>query len=88
MTAIELKSENMKRFGFGCEAMKNMKICKKCGKPAEGKLLFCKQCGTLLSAKTLYDFYKKQHAVCRKCNTVLPDDSHYCPECGTSNEDR
>lgn len=86
MTAIELRNENMRRFGFGCETMKNIRICKKCGKPATGKLLHCKQCSALLSTETLFDFYKKQHAVCRGCDTVLPDGSHFCPKCGAVNE--
>lgn len=82
MISSEPKSENMKMFGFGYEAMKSIKICKKCGKPANVNRLFCKNCGALLSRKTLFDFYKKRQRVCQSCKTVLSEQSEYCPECG------
>lgn len=82
MSAAEMKSENMKRFGFGYEAMKNIKICKKCGKPASAHRRFCKQCGTFLSGKTLFDCYKEHHKSCRHCNTIVSEQTEYCPKCG------
>lgn len=88
MRSFERKYENMKMFGFGYETMKNIKICKKCGKPANANRLVCKNCGTLLSAKTLFDFYKKKHTVCHNCNIFLPDNSHFCPGCGAVNKGR
>lgn len=82
MISSEPKSENMKMFGFGYEAMKSIKICKKCGKPASAHRLFCKQCGTFLSGKTLFDCYKEHHKSCRHCNTIVSEQAEYCPKCG------
>ena len=64
-----LRLENMKQCGFGVEAMKEVKVCR--------------ECGSKLPDKTLYDIYKERHTVCPACDTVVASDSDYCPQCGT-----
>lgn len=86
MTALKLKNEKMRCFGFGYEIMKQVKVCEKCGAPASAHRLFCKECGTFLTRKSLYDKYKERHKVCRKCKTILPDAAEYCPQCGTKKQ--
>ncbi len=86
MTALKLKNEKMRCFGFGYEIMKQVKVCEKCGAPASAHRLFCKECGTFLTRKSLYDKYKERHKVCRKCKTILPDVAEYCPQCGTKKQ--
>ena len=86
MKALKLKNEKMRCFGFGYEIMKQVKVCEKCGAPASAHRLFCKECGTFLTRKSLYDKYKERHKVCRKCKTILPDAAEYCPQCGTKKQ--
>ena len=86
MTALKLKNEKMRCFGFGYEIMKQVKVCEKCGAPASAHRLFCKECGTFLTRKSLYDKYKERHKVCRKCKTILPNAAEYCPQCGTKKQ--
>lgn len=84
MTAFRLQKESMRRYGFGYETMKQVKVCEKCGAAANAHRLFCRECGAFLTRKSLYDQYKARHKVCRKCKTVLSDSAEFCPQCGKS----
>ena len=81
-----LRLENMKQCGFGVEAMKEVKVCEKCGNPSPVQEVYCRECGSKLPDKTLYDIYKERHTVCPACDTVVASDSDYCPQCGTKLE--
>lgn len=77
-----IRLENMKRCGFGVDAMKQTKVCAECGNPAPSSEAFCRECGHRLPDKTLYDIYKERHTVCPVCETVIAMGSEYCPQCG------
>ena len=87
-----IRLENMKRCGFGTEAMKAVKVCMECGNPSPSGEAYCRECGHRLPDKTLYDIYKERHTVCPACETVVASDSEYCPQCGNrleaNNEDK
>ena len=78
-----IRIENMKRGGFGVDAMKEIRICTGCGNPSPSNEAYCRECGHRLPSKTLYDIYKERHTVCPRCETVVSDSSDYCPQCGT-----
>ena len=80
----QIRLENMKQCGFGVEAMKEVKVCEKCGNPSPLSKAYCRECGSKLPDKTLYDIYKERHNCCPVCDTVLSDGMEYCPQCGTA----
>ncbi len=77
-----IRLENMKQYGFGVEAMKQIKVCTECGTTSSADQLFCAECNQRLPDKTLYDIYKERHKVCPHCDTVVADETEYCPQCG------
>ena len=77
-----IRLENMKELGFGIERMKELKVCTACGKASPHNEAFCRECGTELPQKTLYDIYKERHTVCLHCDTVVARGSEFCPQCG------
>ncbi len=77
-----IRKENMKQYGFGVEAMQQIKVCGECGTTAKSTQSFCTACGHRLPDKTLYDIYKERHKCCPTCDTVVADESDYCPQCG------
>ena len=77
-----MRREGMEHYGFGPQAMKKIKVCKRCGTPNTSDCHFCVTCGEKLSKDTLYDEYKKKHIYCPYCNTVLEEAANYCPQCG------
>ncbi len=77
-----IKLENMKQYGFGIEAMKQIKICHKCKNASPTHQQFCTECGHRLPEKNLYDIYKERHKSCPACDTVVADECEYCPQCG------
>ncbi|MBE6036359.1 MAG: hypothetical protein E7223_01890 [Clostridiales bacterium] len=82
------RHEGMRRYGFGIQTMRQLKVCRICGAPARAEQNFCKECGCRLPEETLYDTYKKKHKVCTYCDIALRDDAEYCPQCGRKVEDR
>jgi len=74
--------QNLGHFGFGPDVMKQMKVCRHCGKTMSSEKRYCDACGVILPAETLYDLYKAKHICCPDCDTVVSDSSLYCPECG------
>lgn len=87
MTAAEIKSFTMKQYGFGYKVMKEIRVCKKCGKPTSAKMIrSCQNCGAFLPRKNLFDVYRRQHRSCKMCGTILSDAMKYCPKCGKYNE--
>lgn len=89
MTAerIELiRMQSMEEFGFGPTVMKKIKKCPQCGRMSPAGEAFCRECGSRLPQKTLYDFYKSLHKVCPVCDSVAPDGAEFCPVCGASLE--
>ncbi len=77
-----IRLENMKQYGFGVEAMKQVKICGKCGNTLAADQQFCTECRHRLPKKTLYDIYKERHKVCPACDTVVSNETEFCPQCG------
>ena len=77
-----IRLENMRQCGFGVEAMKEVKVCAKCGNPSPSSATYCTECESRLSNKTLYEIYKERHIVCPSCDTVVASNSNYCPQCG------
>lgn len=85
MTAERLEQSrryNRNYYGFGPEAMKNIRICSRCKAPSSTATRFCGACGGRLPHKTLYQLYRERHAVCPGCDTVLTDEMAFCPHCG------
>lgn len=72
----------IKLYGFGPEAMKQVKVCETCGKQASRYETICQKCRSVLPEKTLYDLYRMGHRQCRNCEAVVPDDADFCPICG------
>jgi len=82
----KIHREGMARYGFGPEAMKQIKVCQKCGAMSPASKKLCVACKSILPSATLYQFYKSRHLFCNKCKTVVPNDTIYCPICGTKFE--
>ena len=77
-----LRLEGMKRFGFGPEGMKEIRVCRVCGCPCTAREKYCKDCGAVLPKETLFDLYKARHLYCPACDTVVASTAVFCPECG------
>lgn len=77
-----MRRESMAHYGFGPEAMKNTKVCLRCGASAPASARLCGECGARLPRETLFDLYKEAHPYCGKCNTVVSDSAQFCPRCG------
>lgn len=77
------RAENMRRYGFGPDAMRQIKVCGQCGAPNDARLHRCAECETRLPRDTLFDLYKRNHPHCRLCDTVAADSARYCPRCGS-----
>lgn len=58
-------------------AVKDKKVCPKCGELAEGDKQFCPQCGTKLPELTL-----SQYAVCPECGKQNDIGTKFCASCG------
>ncbi|MBQ6948408.1 MAG: zinc ribbon domain-containing protein [Firmicutes bacterium] len=78
-----IRKDSMKQYGFGTEAMKQIKICTNCRTPASINDAFCGECSFPLPKTTLYDTYKSRHRSCPGCGVVIHDNTDYCPQCGT-----
>ncbi len=76
------RTENKKRYGFGVEQMKKIKVCVSCGTVAKASRIFCPECRKLLPKDTVYSQYRKRHRVCRACGQVVSDHMQFCPGCG------
>lgn len=86
MIAEKLKrsrQQNRDYYGFGPSAMKQLRVCTVCGKPAPHEKHFCVECGQRLPDKTLYDLYLERHTQCTACTAVLTEEMDFCPRCGT-----
>lgn len=77
-----VRRENMLRYGFGPEVMKQIKICGSCGTQNAAYERKCRECRTKLPRNTLFDLYREMHQSCPICKTVIPDHTGYCPVCG------
>ena len=75
-----VKREGMQHYGFGIDAMKEIKICSDCGEMINAKEENCK-CGALLPDETLYEIYVKRHRHCERCGAIVNNDAHFCPDC-------
>ena len=78
----QVRREGMKQYGFGPEAMKNTKVCKKCGASSPADSRYCRACGARLPDETLFEAYKRRHICCPYCDTVLDSPTEFCPQCG------
>lgn len=76
-----VRRESMQHYGFGIEAMKDIKICSACGEMVSAVRVLC-ECGAPLPELTLYQEYVKRHRQCQGCETIVNQDAHFCPECG------
>ena len=84
LTKLEyIRQENMERYGFGTNIMRNIRICPECGIPAAASERNCQECGSKLPRETLFQQYKKRHRSCPHCETVVTETAQFCPECGT-----
>lgn len=79
-----LHTPELRRYGFGVDNMRSIKICSLCGAPCEAAKKRCPECGAGLPEETLYEAYKKRTALCRQSQDVLPADTACCPKCGKS----
>lgn len=82
------RREGMRRYGFGIQAMRQIKVCRGCGAPARAEQNYCKECGSPLPQRTLYEEYKLRHKVCIHCDIAVPDEAEYCPQCGRKLEQK
>lgn len=76
------RAEGMRRYGFGPDAMRQIKVCDKCGAANDSFLHRCDECGAKLPRDTLFDLYKRNHPYCPICGTVAADHARFCPTCG------
>lgn len=81
-----MRRENMLRYGFGPEVMKQIKVCEMCGEQNDAWKRKCRTCGAHLPRSTLFDRYREMHQSCPVCKTVIPDAAGYCPICGKKQE--
>ena len=77
-----IRLAGMQQFGFGPEAMKQIKVCKNCGEPVPAYCKYCIKCGDKLPAENLYQVYKHRSCSCPICDTVVSMQAEYCPKCG------
>lgn len=77
-----IRTENKRRFGFGIERMKEIKVCEHCGAVAAAGRVFCPDCAKLLPRETVYAQYQKRHRCCKGCGTVVSNRMNFCPDCG------
>lgn len=77
-----IRLENMEEHGFGPEAMKQVRVCEKCGYSTSAKYDKCQKCGAPLPDETVYEKYKNRHVSCPDCDTVVSSEKKYCPLCG------
>jgi len=78
----EIRLESMKQYGFGTDAMKELKICKRCGAMNPATRRHCKECHGILPGETLYQVYRRRHTICPQCEVIISDAVQYCPQCG------
>ena len=78
----QIRLESMRHYGFGTEAMKQIKICTHCRTPHDTKDEFCRECGNPLPKTTFCDTYKSRHKSFSRCGIVVQDNIDYCPQCG------
>lgn len=79
----EVRLESMRQYGFGTEAMKELKVCGSCGAMCPAEKTHCSECHAKLPKDTLYQAYKRRHTSCPGCETIVPDTVHFCPQCGS-----
>ncbi len=77
-----VRLESMEEYGFGPRAMRELKVCRFCGRTSPSGERFCRECGKELPEKSLYQSYKERHKFCTGCETVVADSTEYCPQCG------
>lgn len=78
----QIRHDGMKKYGFGTDVMKTIKVCASCGAMMNVSQKFCKECGTRLPKDNLFESYQKKHKNCFVCGTVVAENTHYCPRCG------
>lgn len=76
------RRDSMRHYGFGIDAMKNIKICRECVEMVSAERTAC-ECGAPLPEYTLYEEYVKRHRQCDKCKTIVNKDAQFCPNCGS-----
>lgn len=76
------RREEMQHYGFGTQAMQQIKVCEACGAMGAANQQFCRDCGAKLPQHTLYDTYRQNSLVCPYCGAVVPHTAAYCPKCG------
>ncbi len=77
------RKEGKKRYGFGVERMKEIKVCAHCGTVSNSLKLFCPECSKKLPKETVYMQYQKRHRTCLDCGQVISNSMQFCPMCGT-----
>lgn len=77
-----IRRESMQQYGFGTEAMKDLKVCEKCGAVAAARDRVCSECHARLPQDTMFLRHKRRHAFCPRCDTIVSDAARYCPQCG------
>ena len=77
-----IRLAGMRQYGFGPEAMKQIKVCNRCGTAVSVFCSYCLQCGEKLPAENLYQAYKRRSFSCPICDTVVSIRAEYCPKCG------
>lgn len=80
------RRQELRRYGFGTETMKQLKVCTNCGEPAIASEKNCPMCGAKLPSETLFQAYQRRSRCCTCCGTVVPIGAEYCPRCGASLE--
>ena len=75
-------TRSMRHYGFGTDAMKNLKLCPSCMRITGASRSSCPACGEALGEDTLYQFYISISRHCRACAAITAKDAAYCPQCG------
>ena len=77
-----LHIRNLRHYGFGSDAMMNLKVCPSCKGITGASRSTCPTCGAPLGEDTLYQHYNSISRHCHVCAAIVTQDAEYCPQCG------
>ena len=78
----KMHTRSMRHYGFGSDAMMNLKVCPGCKRITGASRSVCPSCGEALRADTLYQHYDNISRHCTACAAIVTQDAAYCPQCG------
>lgn len=68
--------------GFGPDAMRDVKVCPRCGAAAGARRRRCPLCGVRLPEETVYQTWLSRQPRCAACGAPAAPAARYCSACG------